>query len=120
MGPVKGGVHGAFESFQAAQMTGSHGGSISTGPILRDFEAAARDARHHAKSVDDVLHLVRQQVFAFRRWMLSTEPENLHNMIRAYIYVSTYQMSVYNISALAYQNLLDMTFKLKDRDTVLS
>ena len=89
LGPARGGLEGALSSFETARLTGSSGGAVSTGPILRDFEAAARDARHYAKSVDDVLQLVRQQVFDFRRWILSTEPQSLHAMIRANAYVST-------------------------------
>ena len=87
LGPSRGGLEGALSSFETARLTGTSGGAVSTGPILRDFEAAARDARHYAKSVDDVLQLVRQQVFDFRRWILSTTPQSLHAMIRANAYV---------------------------------
>lgn len=87
MGPAKGGLEGALSSFDTSRQLGSSGGAVSVSPILRDLEAAARDARIHAKSVDDILQLVRQQVFDFRRWILSTAPGHLHAMIRADIYV---------------------------------
>ena len=93
LGPARGGLEGALSSFETARLTGAGGGAVSTTPILRDFEAAARDARNYAKSVDDVLQLVRQQVFDFRRWILSTEPESLHAMIRANAYVSSFSLS---------------------------
>ncbi len=92
LGPARGGLEGALSSFETARLTGSSGGAVSTGPILRDFEAAARDARHYAKSVDDILQLVRQQVFDFRRWILSTEAQSLHAMIRANAYVSSWSL----------------------------
>ena len=87
LGPVRGGLEGALSSFETARLTGSSGGAISVSPILRDYEAQARDARHHAKSVDDVLQLVRQQVFDSRRWILSCGGRSLHAMIQANIYV---------------------------------
>ena len=89
LGPARGGLEGAISSFETARSTGSSGGAISVKPILRDYEATARDARHYAKQVDDILQLVRQQVFDFRRWILSTEGQNLHAMIQANIYVGS-------------------------------
>lgn len=97
LGPARGGLEGAISSFDLARSTASKGGTISIAPILRDYEASARDARHYVKQVDEILQLVRQQVFDFRRWILSTDAQNVHAMIQANIYVSHHTSHVANL-----------------------
>lgn len=62
--------------------------SMATGPFMHAQESRARDQRTATKETDEVLSLIREQVFSFRRWIISAEGHQLHAMLRAFCYVS--------------------------------
>lgn len=57
-------------------------------PAMAVRESIARDGRSQSKKSDEVLHTVRQQLYSFRRWILSAQPQQLRGLIRTYCFVS--------------------------------
>ena len=88
LGSPQGARSSQLDEFTKLPMDYSWATQLATGPYMHAQESRTRDYRVATKETDDVLSLIRDQVYAFRRWIISADTQQLHSMLQTFCYVS--------------------------------